>query len=195
MSPELIFGWRTQPYICTPISQLKPKESVRVGPNKSLKRNSPFDTRSFPITPLKISHLPSMARGSRKKRKNQNRSISLHSSPSMSKTPPTSSRFGCRRTSMSFLLLSSFTILLIYSTSKTTFLVSSTEIYSFEVINEFPHDPNAFTQVPLFLKFAILCFVAFFFFFRFILILMLKWSFWVCLDVPQFDNGWIVLVK
>lgn len=135
-----------------------------------------------------------MARGSRKKRKNQNRSITLLSSPSMSKTPPTSSRFSCRRTSMSILLLSSFTILL-FSTSKTTFLVSSTEIYSFEVINEFPHDPNAFTQVPLFLNFAILCLVAFFFFFRFILILMLKWSFWVCLDVPQFDNGWIVLVK
>ncbi|RWR89478.1 hypothetical protein CKAN_01853500 [Cinnamomum micranthum f. kanehirae] len=87
-----------------------------------------------------------MARGSLKRRKNQNRSITLLSSPSMSKTPPTSSRFSCRRTSMSFLLLSSFTILLIYSTSKTTFLVSSTEIYSFEVINVFPHDPNAFTQ-------------------------------------------------
>lgn len=126
-----------------------------------------------------------MARGSLKQRKNQKRSIIPPSSPSMAKTPPPYSRFNCGRISISFLLLSSFVFLLIYTTTKTTlFSVSSPEIYSIEVIHEFPHDPNAFTQVPRSE-------------FRHsdLLILMLYWFFWVCLDVPQFDNGWVVLVK
>lgn len=126
-----------------------------------------------------------MARGSLKQRKNQKRSISPPTSPSMAKTPPPSSRFNCRRISISFLLLSSFVFLLIYTTTKTTlFSVSSSQIYSIEVINEYPHDPNAFTQVTLSE-------------FRHSesLILMLQWLYWVCLDVPQFDNGWVVSVK
>ncbi|RWR89479.1 glutaminyl-peptide cyclotransferase isoform X1 [Cinnamomum micranthum f. kanehirae] len=88
-----------------------------------------------------------MARGSLKQRKNQRRSIIPPSSPSMAKTPPPASRFNCRRISISFLVLSSFVFLLIYTTTKTTlFSVSSSEIYSIEVVNEYPHDPNAFTQ-------------------------------------------------
>ncbi|XXG67049.1 hypothetical protein AAC387_Pa06g0483 [Persea americana] len=88
-----------------------------------------------------------MARGSLKQRKNQKRSIIPPASPSMAKTPPPSPRFNCSRISISFLLLSSFVFLLIYTTTKTTlFSVSSPEIYSIEVINEYPHDPNAFTQ-------------------------------------------------
>lgn len=126
-----------------------------------------------------------MARGSLKQRKNQRRSIIPPSSPSMAKTPPPPSRFNCRRISISFLVLSSFVFLLIYTTTKTTlFSVSSSEIYSVEVVNEYPHDPNAFTQVPLSE-------------FRHSesLILILRWLFGVCLDVPQFDNGCVVSVK
>lgn len=38
--------------------------------------------------------------------------------------------------------------------SNVSFSAVSTNIFSIEVVNEFPHDPNAFTQVILVVKFS-----------------------------------------
>ncbi|XP_058105283.1 glutaminyl-peptide cyclotransferase isoform X4 [Magnolia sinica] len=91
-----------------------------------------------------------MARGTLKKRKIPNQAIVV--SPSMASSTPIkglslSSRFTFRTSFLPSVLLLFCVAALFYATSKITFGASSSEIYTFDIVNEFPHDPKAFTQV------------------------------------------------
>ncbi|XP_058105281.1 glutaminyl-peptide cyclotransferase isoform X2 [Magnolia sinica] len=90
-----------------------------------------------------------MARGTLKKRKIPNQAIVV--SPSMASSTPIkglslSSRFTFRTSFLPSVLLLFCVAALFYATSKITFGASSSEIYTFDIVNEFPHDPKAFTQ-------------------------------------------------
>ncbi|KAF8412200.1 hypothetical protein HHK36_000160 [Tetracentron sinense] len=87
-----------------------------------------------------------MASGSLKKKKPKRSSFQPHSSMASRSSP-----FNYSRGSLIVSSLLVFCILLILYISsnnlkKSTFGIPSTQIYSIEVLNEFPHDPKAFTQ-------------------------------------------------
>ncbi|XP_077245453.1 glutaminyl cyclase [Tasmannia lanceolata] len=88
-----------------------------------------------------------MAGGSLKKKHNKRSSISpTMASSSPQKTLSPSCRFNLRRNSLPSIILLLCVVVLFYITSNRSFVAHSALIYSFEVLNEFPHDPKAFTQ-------------------------------------------------
>ncbi|XP_068650137.1 glutaminyl-peptide cyclotransferase-like [Aristolochia californica] len=66
--------------------------------------------------------------------------------PSVTKSLLTSCRSKCGRGLLPLVLGPLSLLALFHVTSKTAFQVSSRQLYSFEVVNEFPHDSRAFTQ-------------------------------------------------
>ncbi|XP_068634270.1 glutaminyl-peptide cyclotransferase-like [Aristolochia californica] len=89
-----------------------------------------------------------MAGGSRKKRIIRS---TTRPAPSMAPHPMTNTllpsyRSKCERRVLPLVLGLLSVLALFHVTSKTAFRVSSQQLYSFVVVNEFPHDPGAFTQ-------------------------------------------------
>lgn len=93
-----------------------------------------------------------MASGSLiRKKKNYKQRTNLNPSPPMASRPNPSSYFQKSSLLLSLVLLLSVIVLLgISSNIRNKFVRDDSfpKIYTIEVVNEFPHDPDAFTQVP-----------------------------------------------
>lgn len=88
-----------------------------------------------------------------RKKKHMKQRTNLNPSPSMASRPNPCSYFQKSSLLLSlFLLFAVFALLGISSNIRTKFIHDDSfpKIYTIEVINEFPHDPDAFTQVTPF---------------------------------------------